>query len=81
MTILKEQLIGMGEDTAVCRMAFAVDSAEEIPYLGASIPRTIAPGSTVWDISTGEYYGMNSQGVWINQSTGEPVIPPDSDKG
>lgn len=47
MTILKEQLIGMGEDTAVCRMEFAVDSAAEIPYLGASIPRTIAPGSTV----------------------------------
>ncbi|SFD14488.1 hypothetical protein [Ruminococcus albus] len=77
MVIMKEQLIGMGEDTAVCRMEFAVDSAAEIPYLGASIPRTIAPGSTVWDISTGEFYGMNSQGVWINQSTGEAVPEPE----
>ena len=75
MTILKEQLIGMGEDTAVCRMEFAVDNAGEIPLIAGTVPRTIAPGSIVWDIATGEFYCMNSQGIWINQSTGEAVVP------
>jgi hypothetical protein len=79
MTILKEQLIGMGEDTAVCRMEIAVDSAAEIPLIAGTVARTIAPGSLVWDIAAGEFYGLDSEGSWINQSTGESITPPDPD--
>ena len=81
MVTLREQLIGMGEHTAVCRMEFAADTASEIDDLGDLIGRTIAPGSLIWDISTGDFYALDSNGSWINQTTGEPYVTPDPEPG
>jgi hypothetical protein len=44
-----------------------IDSASELPsqeYAGYVLDM----GSIAWDISTGEFYGLDSDGVWHNQS-------------
>ena len=68
MEILREKFIGMDSDTAISRAELALDNASELPSAGLLKGRTLAAGSLAWDISTGDIYGMNSQGSWVKQN-------------
>ena len=67
MVILKEQLITMEDGKAVCRAEIAVDTAEELVNISFT-DRTLSAGSLAWDISSGDIYGLNSQGEWKIQN-------------
>lgn len=48
-------------------MDIAVDSASELPANDYFPGHIIAMGSIAWDISTGDFYGMGSDGTWVVQ--------------
>lgn len=43
------------------------DTASDLPEVDEISGRLLAMGSIAWDISTGDFYGLNSGGVWNNQ--------------
>lgn len=49
-------------------MEIAVDSSSDLPTATGLTGHTIAMGSIAWDISTGDFYGMGSDGQWVNQN-------------
>ena len=57
------------------RFEFDIDAASELSGLSDAVnalnPNTvIAQGSIAWVIGTGEFYGMTSEGSWVNQTGG-----------
>jgi len=48
-----------------------VDSSADLPAYDAIPGFILAQGSIAWDISTGDFYGLNSSGVWIKQTGSE----------
>ena len=48
-------------------MEIAVDSSSDLPTVTGLTGHTIAMGSIAWDISTGDFYGMGSDGQWVVQ--------------
>lgn len=57
------------EKTNTARVEIAVDSASELvtEYKGIAFTQ----GSIAWDISTGDFYGLDSNGNWNKQGAGE----------
>ena len=51
-----------------------IDTSDELPAEGIINGRKAALGSSATDVSTGNEYRINSNGVWINQSTGAKTI-------
>lgn len=47
------------------------DTASDLPTVYELDGRVIGQGSIAWDISTGDFYGLNSSGVWIKQTGSE----------
>lgn len=45
-----------------------MDTAEDLPDVDGIDGCLLSMGSIAWDISTGEFYGLDSDGVWHNQS-------------
>ena len=68
MVILREQLLGIGESTAISRIEFAVDDVSELDDYLSLIGRTAATASLAWDLSTGNIYALNSHGEWKLQT-------------
>lgn len=56
------------EKVNTARVEIAVDSASELvtEYKGI----TFTQGSIAWDISTGDFYGLDSSGTWYKQGGG-----------
>ena len=52
-------------------MELDIDSAAELPEADDFEGRLIAQGSIAWDITNGEFYGMDSSGEWHNQTAEE----------
>ncbi|MBR1864510.1 MAG: hypothetical protein IJ806_10530 [Ruminococcus sp.] len=73
MDIIKEQLICTGTDRSLVRAELCVDSAAELPGKNDISGRTLAAGSLAWDISAGRFYGMKSDGTWVDQTAGSSV--------
>lgn len=70
--IRKEKFKGYEETEegklSVVKVEIDVDSAEDLPAVDELSGRKLYMGSIAWDISTGEFYGLDSDGVWHNQS-------------
>lgn len=43
------------------------DTSSDLPAVDGLAGRILAQGSIAWDISTGDFYGLSSDGVWNNQ--------------
>lgn len=43
------------------------DTASDLPTVDGLEGCVLAMGSIAWDISTGDFYGLNSSGSWIKQ--------------
>lgn len=72
LSIRKSTFIRFDNGKSVERLELALDSAADLPAAenGTVIidGRVAAQGSIAWDISTGDFYGLNSSGEWINQN-------------
>ena len=56
------------------REEIVVDNVADLPTADYKEGQILAIGSAVWDVSTGDFYGLDSNGVWINQKTGTKTI-------
>lgn len=52
------------------RAELAIDSASELTVEGFQNYH-FTMGSIAWDISTGDFYALNSEGLWYKQNSGE----------
>lgn len=69
----EEISIEFDEEISVERMEIDVDAVEELPAPDYFEGKRLHQGSIAWVISTGEFYGMQSDGTWVNQANGEPA--------
>ena len=57
---------------SVERLELALDTSADLPGTQngevVASGRVATQGSIAWDISTGDFYGLNSSGEWINQN-------------
>lgn len=53
------------------RAEIECDTAADLPGIDDYPGKRLSMGSVAWDISTGDFYGLNSSGEWINQTTGK----------
>ncbi len=70
ISIIKEKFIRFDNSKSVVLAEICVDTAEELPNANGITGRILVQGSLAWDISTGDFYGLNSSGEWINQTGG-----------
>ena len=54
-------------DKSVERMSIDCDTAADLPAVDAIPKIIIGQGSIAWDISTGDIYGMQTNGTWKKQ--------------
>ena len=71
LSIISEKFIRFENASSVVIAELRIDTAEELPAADALAGRILAQGSLAWDISTGDFYGLNSSGEWINQTGGD----------
>ena len=69
--IRNERFISYSSGRAVVLADVEMDSAADLPDVDDFDGRTLAKGSIAHDISTGDFYSLNSSGDWINQTGGE----------
>lgn len=75
MTVRSTEFVKYENNKNYVRYEFDVDAASELAGLSDAINEidsntVIAQGSIAWVIGDGEFYGMNSEGQWINQTGG-----------
>ena len=75
LTILKEKFMSFEESRSVVIAELAVDEKTELPTANGIEGRTLAQGTLAWEISTGTFYGLGSDGMWVDQSTGDVYDP------
>ena len=75
LTVLKERFMSFDGQRAVIIAEIAVDTKTELPTADGIAGRTLAQGTLAWEISTGEFYGLKSNGTWVNQTTGDVYDP------
>lgn len=75
LTILKEKFMSFDDPNAVIIAELAVDAKTELPEADGIEGRILAQGTLAWEISTGEFYGLRSNGTWVNQTTGDVYDP------
>ena len=64
-------------ENGVCseRMEIDVDTADDLPAANYFSGRRIHQGSLAHDISTGDFYSMDSTGTWYAQDGSGPYTP------
>ena len=67
MTIRNTRWLEYKNGENFVRYELDVDTAAELPET-VEEGSVIAQGSIAWVISTGEFYGMTSEGEWVNQT-------------
>ena len=75
LTILKEKFMSFDDPNAVIIAELAVDSKTELPEADGIEGRILSQGTLAWEISTGDFYGLKSNGTWVNQTTGDVYGP------
>ena len=63
---------------SVVKVEIDVDSAEDLPAVDELSGRKLYIGSIAWDISTGDFYALNSEGTWYKQD-GSGAYTPDEE--
>lgn len=76
MIIVRESIfIKFEEGVSVERMELDVDSASELPSVDFMQGHKLCQGSIAHDISTGNFYAIDSQGTWYAQDGTGAVTP------
>lgn len=72
LTVIKSKYLGEVESSGIMKnlvlVEMALDSSADLPEVDYQTEQILAQGSIAWDISTGDFYGLNSSGNWINQT-------------
>lgn len=68
VSVRKNEFIKFEGGLSVERMEIDVDTADELPAPDYFEGKRLHQGSIAWVISTGEFFGLNGDGEWINQS-------------
>lgn len=66
--VMSRKFLQYENELSVERMEICVDAASDLPSADGITGCKIAQGSIAWDVSTGDFYGMKSDGTWVNQS-------------
>lgn len=80
ITMLKEKFLGSDSGVSVILAELAVDTKEDLPAADGIDGRILSDASLAWEISTGEFWGLDGEGKWVNQTTAE-VYDPDPEEG
>jgi len=68
VAVRKNEFIKFEDGVSVERMELDVDTAAELPEVDFLSGHKLYMGSIAWVISTGEFYAIQSDGTWVNQS-------------
>lgn len=68
--VMSRKFLQYENELSVERMEICVDAASDLPSADGITGCKIAQGSIAWDVSTGDFYGLKSDGTWVNQSGG-----------
>ena len=79
ITVRENIFIRFEDGVSVCRMELDVDSAAELPEADFMDDHLLAQGSIAHDVSTGDFYCIDSEGTWYNQD-GSGAYVPDEDE-
>lgn len=63
---------------SVVKVEIDVDSAEDLPAVDELSGRKLYMGSIAWDVSTGDFYALNSEGTWYKQDGSGAYTPAES---
>lgn len=83
MIDIRKEIFKGYEDTeegrlSVVKVEIDIDSAEDLPAVDELSGRKLYMGSIAWDISTGDFYALNSEGTWYKQD-GSGAYTPDEE--
>lgn len=69
LTIRESVAVGYDETSQknINRVHLDVDTASDLPTSTGIDGMVLAQGSTAWVISTGDCYGLKSDGTWVKQ--------------
>lgn len=74
VTIRNSEFIRFADDNgakkSVVRAELDIDSASDLPAADGIDGMLLFQGSIAWDISTGDFYGLQSDGTWKKQFGG-----------
>lgn len=80
ITVRENIFIRFEDGVSVCRMELDVDSAAELPEADFMDDHLLAQGSIAHDISTGDFYCIDSEGTWYNQDGSGEYAPEDEEE-
>lgn len=75
VTILKEKFRSFEDSKSVVVAELAVDAKTDLPVPSGISGRILSHGTLAWEITTGDFYGLGSDGKWVNQTTGDVYDP------
>ena len=75
ITVRENIFIRFEDGVSVCRMELDVDSAAELPEADFMDDHLLAQGSIAHDVSTGDFYCIDSEGTWYNQDGSGAYVP------
>ena len=83
MIDIRKEVFKGYEDTeegklSVVKVEIDIDSAEDLPAVDELSGRKLYMGSIAWDVSTGDFYALNSEGTWYKQD-GSGAYTPDEE--
>lgn len=80
MIDIRKEIFKGYEDTeegklSVVKVEIDIDSAEDLPAVDELPGRKLYMGSIAWDISTGDFYALSSEGTWYKQDGSGAYTP------
>ena len=72
--VMNRKFLNFNGEASVERMEICVDTASDLPSADGINGCKIAQGSIAWDVSTGDFYGLKSDGTWVNQYGGANAV-------
>ena len=75
VTILKERFRSFEDSKSVVVAELAVDAKTDLPVPSGISGRILSHGTLAWEITTGDFYSLGSDGKWVNQTTGDVYDP------
>ena len=83
MIDIRKEVFKGYEDTeegklSVVKVEIDIDSAEDLPVVDELSGTKLYMGSIAWDVSTGDFYALNSEGTWYKQD-GSGAYTPDEE--
>lgn len=75
ITIRDSKFIKFENGTSVELMELDISSASELPEPDFTDGKLLYQGSIAHDISTGDFYSIDSEGTWYNQDGSGAYVP------